>query len=559
MPDTFVKQFFEQLSVETQSLALVIIDESGAEHPFTKEQFLLAVQRQACHLKAQEIQAGDIVLLVLPHGLDLFSSIWGVLAMGAIPIVYSYRNPLQSQAAYIGHVREFADVVQPAAILVESGLYDEYTQKVRHAKFRVIEVDQGREDQVITDDLIQTDIPDLNHAALIQFSSGTTGAKKGVVLSYQAMQNYLEEAVVSLRLDHNDVFVSWLPLYHDMGLIACFMLPLVNGLPVILMSPTYWISHPVSLLQNISKYRGTISLMPNFAFIYSAKSIQIRDLADVDLSSWRMVINGAELVNYQDMQLFLERFSRFGLRPSALSVGYGMAECVLGVSRTPLGEIPKVDWVSRKGLLEDGVAVPCNPEEPDARMVASCGRPHPMVNMEIVDANGLPLPERRVGEVKIRSTTLFREYYRQPVLTAEKLVDGWFYTGDLGYLFAGELYICGRKKDIIIVHGRNVYPEDIENSANAFKQIRNGRSVAFGIPDRDSGTERIVLVCELRQPIDILRKEQLANELRNRIWDTLDILVSKVEFVEKGWVVKTTSGKLARSANKEKYLASRSL
>jgi fatty-acyl-CoA synthase len=552
MFETFVHQFVDQMKSSPEKLALVCIEDDGTERQINRAEFLEAVQGQAWKLKSQGVDIGNIVLLVLPHGMELFSAFWGVLLLGAVPVVYAYPNALENQQIYLEQLKDFVLQIRNDVVLILPEFFEELADLLRGSGINIIQ--GGKENlEPRGNDLDASNVSSLEQTALLQFSSGTTGAKKGVMLSHRAIINYLAANVISMQLSPSDVIVSWLPLNHDMGLIACFIVPLTGGFPAVIMSPRRWITDPGSLFRAVHRYRGTITLMPNFAFSYCTKNVSDYELAGADLSSW-LVINGAERVRREDLWAFSERFAVYGMQNLALRVGYGMAECVLGVSRTPLGSQPKVDWVDQQALLTDGKAISCEPNVPNAKVIVSCGRPHPMVEMEIVAETGLPLPERKVGEIRIQSTTLFSGYYLQPELTQSVLIDGWFYTGDLGYLSEGELYVCGRKKDVIITFGRNIYPEDIEGIAGSFPEVRRGRVVAFGVSNGEAGTEKIVLLCELRndsEGVDF----QLVNSIRKRVWQSLDVYISQVGFVERGWVVKTSSGKIARSANKEKYLA----
>jgi len=553
MYKTYVHQFVDQMQASPDELALICIAQDGTELEFSRGQFLAAVHFQAALQKSSGLNPGDIVLLVLPHGIELFTAFWGLLLIGAIPIVYPYNTQKSDQFIFYDQISAFSLQVQVKAVFAQSSYYHNLRYHLGNTKIKIIpsqkiayDAPQNINNPVKVDSLEQT--------AILQFSSGTTGAKKGVMLSYRSIINYLEAAGASLKLTPGDVFVTWLPLSHDMGLIACFMLPLTSGLPVIIMSPKYWISKPVRLLRLVHKYQGTITIMPNFAFSYCPKVITKNQLDGIDLKSWRLVINGAEMVRSENLDTFYNHFSKYGLSKSALAVGYGMAECVLGVSRTPLNSEIRVDWVDQKSLSNEGKAVSCDHNVPDAKAVVSCGRPHPMVDIKVVGETGMQLPEREVGEIRIRSTTLFSGYHLQPELSSNVMDDGWFCTGDLGYLFEGEVFVCGRKKDVIISFGKIIYPEDLEGILESYPLVRKGRTVAFGIEDGETGTELISLVCELVNYDDQNEQTKLIENVRDNVSKQFGLIISRFQIVEKGWVVKTTSGKISRSANKKKFL-----
>jgi fatty-acyl-CoA synthase len=546
------------MKTSPEKLALVCIEDDGSERQLSRGELLAAVQRQARNLQSQGVAGGDVFLIVLPHGMDLFTSFWAALVLGAVPVIYAYPGVLETQQGFCEQLGDFVRQIQCDQLLVPAELYADMAQRLTDSGSRVLQPGDSDAAQAGAD-IEPAKVSSLEQTAILQFSSGTTGAKKGVVISHRAMANYLEACKVTMRLSPDDVVVSWLPLNHDMGLIACFILPLASGISTVIMSPRYWLSAPGALFNAVHRYRGTITMMPNFAFGYCAKSVPDEELEAHDLSCWRLIVSGSEPVQMEVLQAFSRRFSPFGMPPGALSVGYGMAECVLGVSRTPLGESPQANWIEQKRLLKDGKAVPCASDAPGAKAIASCGRPHPMVQVEVVDDNGLPLPERAVGEIRVKSTALFSGYYSATEPTRPVAADEWFHTGDLGYLHEDEVYVCGRKKDMIISFGSNIYPGDIETIAESFPAVRKGRTVAFGVDDERRGTEKIVLLCELQDDISKQERTQLVNSIRERVKQKLDLLLPVIDFVERGWIVKTTSGKLARSANREKYLGKKSV
>jgi acyl-CoA synthetase (AMP-forming)/AMP-acid ligase II len=293
--------------------------------------------------------------------------------------------------------------------------------------------------------------------------------------------------------------------------------------------------------------------MPNFAFNHCARSVRERDLEGVDLSHVRRIINGGEPVRLQSLQVFLDRFGPYGLRAGALATGYGMAELTLGATSSSFGEAPTVDWVLLEDLQRHGRATPVDAGHPGATPVVSSGTPLSGVEMCVQDEAGVPLEERRVGEIVLKSRSMFKEYYRRPALTAQALREGWFYTNDLGYIADGELFVLGRKDDLIIVGGRNIYPEDVEALANRVEGVYQGRAAAFAVDNPDLGTHAIVLACELRGGPDEEKKARIESELRRAVVAELDVALADVVFVERGWIVKTSNGKIARKENRAKY------
>jgi acyl-CoA synthetase (AMP-forming)/AMP-acid ligase II len=393
--------------------------------------------------------------------------------------------------------------------------------------------------------------PHPDEIAFLQHSSGTTGLQKGVALSHTAVLNQLASYSDAIQLTAEDVVVSWLPLYHDMGLIAGFLLPLVQGIPLVLMSPFDWVQHPALLLRAIDQFRGTLCWLPNFAYNHCARRIRKRDKADTSLASMRMFINCSEPVRYDSHQLFLEKFRDQGVRPEMLAVSYAMAENTFAVTQTKPGQPARLDVVDRQALTENRTAQPVTLDDPQALIQVSCGRPIASTAVRVLDEQGNELAERQVGELAVRSNCMLREYYKRPDL--RPFHDGWYLTGDMGYLAEGEVYVIGRSNDLIINAGKNVYPQDIEAIVNTVPGVHAGRAVVFGVPDEREGTELIAVVAEVQTNDPAARKE-ITRQIRQTVVQQSMVTVSYVHLVGPKWLIKTSSGKIARAANREKWL-----
>ncbi|MCL5995785.1 MAG: AMP-binding protein, partial [Chloroflexi bacterium] len=308
---------------------------------------------------------------------------------------------------------------------------------------------------------------------LLQHSSGTTGLQKGVALSHRAVFNQLDRYAQAIHLGQDDVIASWLPLYHDMGLIASFLMPILKRVPLVLMSPFDWVRAPYKLLQAITRYHGTLTWLPNFAYNFCAQKIRERDLEGVNLASLRAAINCSEPTYWSSHQAFARRFEKAGLRAGALATCYAMAENVFAVTQAGIDAPVTVDEVDQRALLVERVARPVSsPFDASSSMaegsrmkMLSAGRPLPNVQVRVLDDMLNDAPERHIGEIALRSDCMLTGYYNRPDLTEKAFHDGWYLTGDLGYLADGELYVTGRKKDLIIVGGKNVYPQDLERLA----------------------------------------------------------------------------------------------
>jgi acyl-CoA synthetase (AMP-forming)/AMP-acid ligase II len=340
-----------------------------------------------------------------------------------------------------------------------------------------------------------------------------------------------------------------------MGLIASFILPILSQVPLVLQSPFDWVRAPVRLFEAVTRYHGTLTWLPNFAYNFCAKKIRDRELEGIDLSGWRAVINCSEPIHWKSHQMFLERFAPYGLRPEALATCYAMAENVFAVSQGGIDSPVVVDSIDSRQLLSQGLATPSQGEEAGMLLVSS-GRLLDCTQVRIVDSRHQNLPERCLGEIALSSNCMLTGYYHRDDLTAKVFDQGWYLTGDMGYLANGELFVTGRKKDILIVGGKNIYPGDLERLAGDVPGIHPGRVVAFGVFNEESGTEDVVLVAEAEQEEMASGSEaaRLANDIRQRINQGSDVVARAVKIVGRGWLIKTSSGKIARNANRDKYL-----
>ena len=350
----------------------------------------------------------------------------------------------------------------------------------------------------------------------------------------------------------DDVIVSWLPLYHDMGLIAGFLLPILEGIPLVLSSPFDWVRAPWRQLRAVSEYRGTISWLPNFAYNFMAEKVRDRDLEGVDLGSWRAVINCSEPVRWGSHKAFFERFEGFNLRRVALQTCYAMAENVFAVTQSDLSREPAVQDLDREFFVEKQVAEPAAAGRPVLRVMSS-GRALKNTRLRVLDAQGMTLPDGRIGEIAIQSDCMLTGYYHRPDADKAAFRDGWYLTGDLGFISDGELYVAGRKKDLIIVGGKNIYPQDIEALSYEVPGIHAGRSVAFGLFNDKLGTEDVCLVAETDTE-DEEQLARLADAVRQHVSRSSAIALRHVRVVGPKWILKTSSGKTARAANREKFL-----
>ncbi len=501
------------------------------------------------------IEPGDIIILVLQHSLDLIYAYFGAILAGAVPSMMPFLTEKLLPEKYQQDFQALLKIIKPKAIVT----YQEFKQEVFDQFSEALPVDNiflcedvSQENRTITANLPGFDRnPD--DIVLLQHSSGTTGLQKGVALSHRAVFQQLDHYSQAIHLDsQKDIIVSWLPLYHDMGLIACFLMPILCGVPLVMMSPFDWVKAPYRLFTSISTYQGTLCWLPNFAYNFCAKKIRDTQLDGVDLSSLRAVINCSEPMRYESHQAFLQKYHPYGFKETALAASYAMAENVFAVTQGGIN-IPIVeDRINRDIFQMQKKAIPAREGEPEITML-STGKPIPNVSVRVIDDNGNTLDEREVGEVLVKSDCLFEGYYNRADITEKSFLEGWFKTGDYGYIADGELYITGRKKDLIIVGGKNIYPQDLEAIAMEVEGIHPGRVVAFGIFNEISGTEDVVIVAESNKDA-VADKERIGNAIKEKVTRNSAIALRHVLIVDEKWLIKTSSGKIARSANKEKYI-----
>jgi acyl-CoA synthetase (AMP-forming)/AMP-acid ligase II len=551
---TFPEQLKTLHSRTPERVAVTLQFPGRDDLPLTYDLLLRRACAYARTLEREGIQPGEVVVLILQHGEDLIYSFWGAILHGAIPSIMPFLTEKLSPERYRADLSALISVTQPAAIVT----YPDFADEVRAA---LREGDPVR--SVIVTDRIEPEA-EIDFASLrgfqrqpedivlLQHSSGTTGLQKGVALSHRAVFNQLRSYSKSLSLTEQDVIVSWLPLYHDMGLIAGFLMPILTGIPLVIMSPFDWVRAPYKLLQSVSKYRGTLTWLPNFAYNFCAQKIRDRHIEGVDLSSLRAVTNCSEPVRWESHVAFYERFMGYGLKFEALQTSYAMAENVFGVTQSRLGNAPVVEEIDREAFMIERFASAPFDGRPSMKMMSS-GQPLENVRVRVLDEKGNEVPERVIGELALQSDCMLTGYFNRPDLTEKAFRDGWYLTGDYGYISNREVFVSGRKKDMIIVGGKNIYPQDLEALTYEVPGVHAGRSVAFGMFDEAQGTEEVVIIAE-GDSEDAEEQQKIADAIRLHVTKNSAIALRYVKVVGPKWILKTSSGKTARSANKEKFL-----
>ena len=489
----------------------------------------------------------DLVLIVLKHTPHLFYAYLGAMIAGAIPSYLPFPSPKQRPDLYWEDHAVLFKRIRPRMMVT-------YEANLATAGQALPDFDVPT---LIADDAILKAPGDeerfpgfaraVDDVACLQHSSGTTSLKKGVMLTHRMIFAHVRAYNASIQFGSQDRIASWLPLYHDMGFVACFMGSLLSGTPLVALDPFEWVMRPRLLLDAIERYRATFCWLPNFAFSHIANSVRPSDRWD--LSSLRAFINCSEPCKAKTFERFAARFADCGIAPEKLQVSYAMAENVFGVTQTTLGvrvkEIEADSDAFSLGTITTSVA------GSGGIRILSCGPSIAGVEVEIRDEDGRRVNDGRVGEICVSSPFLFSGYYRLPEKTEEKLREGWYYTADMGFVLDGELFVTGRKDDMIIVAGRNYYAHEIEAIVNAVATIVPGRNVAIGVEDPQTDATAVVVLAECASGSDA---EALAREVRREILEKLGLAIHAVVPLPTGRLVKTTSGKISRSKNRELYV-----
>ncbi len=508
--------------------------------------------RVAGRLRAAGLRPGATVALMLPTGTGYFYSFFGVLMAGGIPVpIYPPSRPQQIEE----HLRRHARILDNAgaAFLI--------TVPEARAIGRVLRVQVRSLRGILTLEGLDEEIPSAipsrpapEDIAFIQYTSGSTGDPKGVVLTHADLLANIRAMGEVVQVASDDVFVSWLPLYHDMGLIGAWLGSLYYGIPLISMSPLSFLARPIRWLQAIHRHGGTISAAPNFAYELCLTRVTDAQLEGLDLSRWRWALNGAEPVSPETLRRFAKRFAPVGLRHEALAPVYGLAEAAVGLAFPPIGRGPRIDCIDRDRFAHSGYALAIDCDDPQVMEVVACGRPLPGYRVRVVDETGRERPERHEGLLEFQGPSATQGYYHNPQATQALIRDGWHATGDRAYLADADVHLTGRVKDLIIRGGRNIYPYEVEQALGEVAGVRKGCVAAFAATDPELGSERLVILAESKER-DPARRGELTRKLRELATDILGMPPDDLVLVPPRVVLKTSSGKLRRAATRDRYLA----
>ena len=529
---------------------VVLLDGEGGESTITYRQLLTEASAVAHGLAARRLEPGARVAIMLPTSRAFFAAFFGILYAGGVPVpVYPPARWSQIEE----HLRRQAGILRNAraSILVTAPEASNVARLLRLHVGSLRSIETVDELAAVGSRGPLPEAPRGASMALLQYTSGSTGDPKGVVLTHTNLLANIRAMGQAMDASPADVFASWLPLYHDMGLIGAWLGCLYFAAPLVVMSPLAFIVRPEEWLWAIHRHRATLSAAPNFAFELCLRKVEDAAIAGLDLGSLRMVANGAEAVRPETIGRFVERFAPYGFRREAMVPVYGLAECAVGVAFPPPGRSPVIDRIAGTALARHGRATRAEAESTDALEFVGCGHPLPGHQVRIVDAAG-EVPERREGRLQFRGPSATSGYFENPGKTRELFDGDWLDSGDLAYAADGELFITGRSKDIVIRAGRNIYPEEIETAIGNIQGIRKGCVAVFGAPDPQSGTERLVVVAETRET-GAGQQAELRQEIRRTAARLLESPPEEIRLMPPGSVPKTSSGKLRRAAARDLF------
>lgn len=485
---------------------------------------------------------GDVALIFLPQGPELMQAFLGAMLVGGIPSFMPCPSDKQHPSIYWPSHMRLLERIGPHVLLTDQHHRDQMAANglVGEPRRTIAIEDIGPADEQIRSESVADD-----SIALLQHSSGTTSLKKGVALSHRSVMRQVSAYTKQLEMTEHHNIISWLPLYHDMGLIACALTPFVLGQETTCLDPYEWAARPVSLFEAIDRFSGHFVWMPNFAF-----SHLVRTVPDDYSGSLRQVmafINCSEPAKATTFDAFATRFARLGVTPAQLQVCYAMAETVFAVSQTPRWSKAKSLLVDSERLSQERVAVEATGTTRATRIL-STGTVVPGLTVSIRNED-VAVPDGHVGEIAINGEFLFDGYYKDPATTSERIRSGIYYTRDLGFIRDGELYVLGRKDDLLIINGRNLHAHEVEAVVSNVPGIKPGRTVAFGLFNQNAGSEDLVVVAESEE----VETAALSQKVRAAVLDQTNIEVRSCRIVAPGWLVKTTSGKISRELNRIRY------
>jgi acyl-CoA synthetase (AMP-forming)/AMP-acid ligase II len=540
----------DTLDSEPDAQALVFLADDNQVIELTRAQFKAYIAAAASQLRPHELKPGDIVVLALPHSLELLAYFWAVICQGAVPSIVSAFLARANSPKSLTALGELTARSGAALLLTTAAISDQLSAQ-NGVEHRIQAVDPLKPD--LNGPALLSALGQPDGIAHVQFTSGTTAARKLVPATHRKVVHCLNGYIERLKITEQDVVVNWMPLYHDFGLFAGFVLPLLFGIPLVLMSVYRWVRSPQSLLQAIQTYQGTLCWTNNFGVQYMANNVRARHKVGLDLSSLRVLGCGGEQNRLESQAAFETAYRPHGLRRHVFTNGYGLAETVFVLATTEPEQPIATLWIDVQRLQQERIAEVVPAESPGALAVMSCGAALNGIHVQIQDRDSRVLADRQVGEVVLSGSYVF-DGYLSPSEAKFAGSDRGFRSGDLGFLQDGQIFLVGRQKDLIIAAGENVYPELIEALAVEHPDVLPDQSAAFGVYDDAIGSERLVLVCGVARGLSNPAFEKIHQDIRQTITTETGLVLGDLKLVRRGWIVKTENGKIARGRSREKYL-----
>ena len=529
--------------------AYTFVDKDGAEHDVPFPVLRDSARALGGALRGRGLDRGDRVALVIPEAAGFLTTFLGASAAGLVPTPLVDPGHAGENVAYLEMVAPLLRAARARAIVTTPSLLP-LLARVRVSAPTISFVAAWSE---LTGRALAAESTDPSAPALLQFTSGSTSQPRGVVLTHANLAANIHAigGPAGIDISHADVGVSWLPLFHDMGLIGLALCPLYFGCRGVFLSAAAFLKRPAVWLQTIARHRGTVSFAPNFAYEMCVRRVKDAELDGLDLSSWRVAGCGAEPIQAATLEAFAAKLARAGFRDTSFVAAYGLAEHTLAVALAPRDRGLRVDTIRAPELAAHRRAVPCSPNTPSVARLVSCGRPFPDHALRIIDDHGHPVGERVVGEILVSGPSVMQGYLSDLGAPADVVRDGWLSTGDLGYLADGELFVCGRRKETIIVAGRNYFPQDLERVVNRVPGVRSGRVAAFAAVE-PGHPDRAVVVVETQGAVPA---DALQAEVRRRVLQATGLAVHEIVLAPKGTIGRTTNGKLRRAELRDRYAA----
>ncbi|KQQ33908.1 hypothetical protein ASG19_21700 [Rhizobium sp. Leaf306] len=533
----------------------------GVETSISYAELNARSKRFARYFQELGLAPGSIVFLFLRHDRENYEAFIGAMMAGFIPSILPYPTPKQHPKPYWDAHEQLVTRVQPGVVIT----FDENVPAM-------LAIMGGSKQTIVVaqSDVVLPEEPGGKVAdytedtvALLQHSSGTTGLKKGVMLTHRQIDNQLQSYRDALGFGERDVVVSWLPLYHDMGLLSSFLLPLSSGATIVSIDAFEWVGRPLMMLELIETYAATFAWMPNFAFSHIRVNAEAKGAGPRNLGSLKAIISCSEPVRGQTLEMFRSAFASWNLPTHAPQACYAMAETVFAISQSAMRHEPRIIAVSQSTLQDAARAIVEIPEgDPDAATFVSNGKPISGVAVRIATPSGPRIVSEgassgAAGEIQVSGSFVFEGYFRNPEQSQAAFTeDGWYRTGDIGFCADGELFICGREKELMIIHGKNYYVGDVEAAASAVEGVKAGRVVAFSVFNDKTDADDCIVLAE-SDLVDSMDLRMIKRSIKQAIYDAVALTVKTVDIAPVGTLAKTTSGKMSRSQNRDIWLQSK--